>query len=97
MRYSHRTAVPYRRKKRKKDGENFRRARKGVLNLLRNSKDRAAAVQRFCTFHQIPFVATDRSVLNLPGIGKSMTFVTIGMTKEGKRILEFDHDPTRQP
>ena len=36
------------------------------------------------------------SVLNLPGIGKSMTFVTIGMTKEGKRILEFDHDPTRQ-
>ena len=77
-------------------GKTFRRARKGVLNLLRNSKDRAAAVQRFCTFHQIPFVATDRSVLNLPGIGKSMTFVTIGMTKEGKRILEFDHDPTRQ-
>lgn len=69
---------------------------KEFLNLLRNSKDRAAAVQRFCTFHQIPFVATDRSVLNLPGIGKSMTFVTIGMTKEGKRILEFDHDPTRQ-
>ena len=69
---------------------------KEFLNLLRNSKDRAAAVQRFCTFHQIPFVATDRNVLNLPGIGKSMTFVTIGMTKEGKRILEFDHDPTRQ-
>lgn len=77
-------------------GKTLRRARKGVLNLLRNSKDRAAAVQRFCTFHQIPFVATDRNVLNLPGIGKSMTFVTIGMTKEGKRILEFDHDPTRQ-
>ena len=69
---------------------------KEFLNLLRNSKDRAAAVQRFCPFHQIPFVATDRNVLNLPGIGKSMTFVTIGMTKEGKRILEFDHDPTRQ-
>lgn len=62
-------------------GKTLRRARKGVLNLLRNSKDRAAAVQRFCTFHQIPFVATDRNVLNLPGIGKSMTFVTIGMTK----------------
>ena len=69
---------------------------KEFLNLLRNSKDREEAEQRFCTFHQIPFVATDRSVLNLPGIGKSMTFVTIGMTKEGKRILEFDHDPTRQ-
>ena len=69
---------------------------KEFLNLLRNSKDRAAAIQRFCTSHQIPFVATDRSVLNLPGIGKSMTFVTIGMTKDGKRMLEFDHDPTRQ-
>ena len=76
-------------------GKTFRTEQeKEFLNLLRNSKDRAAAVQRFCTFHQIPFVATDRSVLNLPGIGKSMTFVTIGMTKEGKRILEFDHDPT---
>lgn len=69
---------------------------KEFLNLLRNSKERAAAIQSFCTSHQIPFVATDRSVLNLPGIGKSMTFVTIGMTKDGKRILEFDHDPTRQ-
>lgn len=69
---------------------------KEFLNLLRNSKDRAAAVQGFCASHQIPFVGTDRSVLNLPGIGKSMTFVTIGITKEGKRILEFDHDPTRE-
>lgn len=69
---------------------------KEFLNLLRNSKDRAAAVQGFCVSHQIPFVGTDRSVLNLPGIGKSMTFVTIGITKEGKRILEFDHDPTRE-
>lgn len=69
---------------------------KEFLNLLRNSKDRAAAVQGFCASYQIPFVGTDRSVLNLPGIGKSMTFVTIGITKEGKRILEFDHDPTRE-
>ncbi len=66
------------------------------LQLLRTSKDRAAAVQSFCDAHHIPFVATDRSVLNLPGIGKSMTFATIGMTREGKRILEFDHDSTRK-
>lgn len=66
------------------------------LDLLRNRKDRATAVQEFCNAHQIPFVATDRSVLNLPGIGKSMTFATIGMTKDGKRILEFDHDSTRK-
>lgn len=69
---------------------------KEFLQLLRTSKDRATAVQNFCDEHQVPFVATDRSVLNLPGIGKSMTFATIGMTKEGKRVLEFDHDSTRK-
>ncbi|MBN2428537.1 MAG: KamA family protein, partial [Deltaproteobacteria bacterium] len=37
----------------------------------------------------------DRNVLNLPGVGKSMTFRVIGITRYGRRILEFDHDPTR--
>jgi lysine 2,3-aminomutase len=43
----------------------------------------------------LPFLATDRNVLNLPGVGKSMTFRTIGITRYGRRILEFDHDETR--
>ncbi len=43
----------------------------------------------------IPFLATDRNVLNLPGVGKSMTFRVIGITRYGRRILEFDHDATR--
>ncbi len=43
----------------------------------------------------LPFLATDRSVLNLPGVGKSLTFRVIGITRYGRRILEFDHDPTR--
>ena len=43
----------------------------------------------------LPFLSTDRSILNLPGVGKSMTFRTIGITRYGRRILEFDHDPTR--
>ncbi len=43
----------------------------------------------------VPFLATDRSVLNLPAVGKSLTFRTIGITRYGRRILEFDHDPTR--
>ena len=42
------------------------------------------------------FLATDRNVLNLPGVGKSLTFRTIGITKDGRRILEFDHDVTRK-
>ena len=43
----------------------------------------------------IPFLATDRNVLNLPGVGKSLTFRVIGITRYGRRILEFDHDRTR--
>jgi len=45
---------------------------------------------------KIPFLATDRNVLNLPGVGKSLTFRTIGITRDGRRILEFDHDATRE-
>ncbi len=43
----------------------------------------------------IPFLATDRNVLNLPGVGKSMTYRVIGITNDGRRIIEFDHDHTR--
>lgn len=43
----------------------------------------------------LPFLATDRNVINLPGIGKSQTFRTIGMTDDGRRILLFDHDTNR--
>lgn len=43
-----------------------------------------------------PFLGTDRNVLNLPGIGKSLTFRTIGITRYGRRILEFDHDHSRK-
>jgi lysine 2,3-aminomutase len=46
-------------------------------------------------FSGLPFLATDRNVLNLPGVGKSMTFRVIGITRYGRRILEFDHDETR--
>lgn len=44
----------------------------------------------------LPFLATDRNVLNLPGVGKSMTFRVIGITRYGRRILQFDHDQTRR-
>jgi len=46
--------------------------------------------------HQLPFLATDRNVLNMPGVGKSMRFNTIGITNDGRRILEFDHDYKRR-
>jgi lysine 2,3-aminomutase len=43
----------------------------------------------------LPFLATDRSVMNLPGVGKSLTFRVIGITPNGRRVLAFDHDHTR--
>ncbi len=42
-----------------------------------------------------PFLAADRNVLNLPGVGKSLTYRVIGITRYGRRILLFDHDQTR--
>lgn len=45
---------------------------------------------------ELPFLATDRNVLNLPGVGKSLTFRVVGITRYGRRVLEFDHDATRR-
>ncbi|UVV60480.1 KamA family protein [Bacteroides thetaiotaomicron] len=57
--------------------------------------DTAKQIRRFMRKHHLPFLATDRSVLNLPAIGKSMTFQLVGLTEEGKRILRFEHDDAR--
>ena len=58
-------------------------------------EDVARQIRRFMRKHHLPFLATDRSVLNLPAIGTSMTFQLVGLTEEGKRILRFEHDSTR--
>ena len=64
--------------------------------LLADGHDTAAKLRRFMRKYRLPFLATDRSVLNLPAIGKSMTFRLVGLTPEGRRILRFDHDRTRR-
>lgn len=56
----------------------------------------ALAVRQFYREQGLPFLATDRNVLNLPGIGKSMTFELVGVDAKGRRILRFDHDRTRR-
>lgn len=63
--------------------------------LLSIGGDTGERIRRFMKKHQLPFLATDRSVLNLPAIGKSMTFTTVGITQDGRRILKFKHDSTR--
>ena len=62
---------------------------------IETQEDVAKQLRRFMRKHRLPFLATDRSVLNLPAIGKSMTFQLVGLTEEGKRILCFEHDGTR--
>lgn len=59
-------------------------------------EDIASRIRRFMRKHHLPFLATDRNVLNLPAIGKSMTFQLVGITEDGKRILRFEHDGTRR-
>ena len=71
---------------------------KFFLNLRQLPLDAENIVDRISqlrTDADIPFLSTDRNVLNLPGVGKSLTFRTIGITNDGRRILEFDHDMTR--
>lgn len=67
-----------------------------LSTVLQTANDPAACIRRFMKSHRLPFMATDRNVLNLPAIGKSMTFDTVGITADGKRILRFEHDSTRR-
>jgi lysine 2,3-aminomutase len=66
------------------------------IRILYNNIPYIKEVNNFLQKNKRMFIATDRSVLNLPGIGKSMTFNLAGITPEGKRILCFDHDTTRK-
>jgi lysine 2,3-aminomutase len=61
-------------------------------NHARKMSDHIADLKK-CA--DIPFLASDRIVMNLPGVGKSLTFRVIGIVGDGRRILEFDHDVAR--
>lgn len=69
---------------------------KELYRLIRYERPLGKKLSGFLKENRLLFAATDRSVLNLPAIGKSMTFRTIGLTAEGKRILKFDHDTGRR-
>ncbi len=66
-----------------------------LATSLMSAPDPGAALRRYLRTHKQSVVATDRNVLNLPAIGKSMTFQLIGFTPDGRRILQFDHDHNR--
>ncbi|MDR1919379.1 MAG: KamA family protein [Tannerellaceae bacterium] len=64
--------------------------------IIQDKKPLGKHLMRFLDENKLLFAGTDRNVLNLPAIGKSMTFVTVGITAEGKRILKFEHDAGRR-
>lgn len=67
-----------------------------LQQIVQNERPLGEKLTSFLKVNHLLFAATDRSVLNLPAIGKSLTFTTIGLTVEGKRILKFDHDAGRR-
>lgn len=66
-----------------------------IKELANNPEKIVEKLQSIRTRAEIPFLATDRNVINLPAVGKSLTFRTIGITRWGRRILEFDYDHNR--
>ena len=68
---------------------------KELYRLIRYERPLGKKLVNFIRENHLLFAATDRNVLNLPAIGKSMTFKTVGMTADGKRILKFEHDAGR--
>lgn len=66
-----------------------------LATSLISAADPGSALRRYLHTQKRSVVATDRNVLNLPAIGKSMTFQLIGFTPDGRRILQFDHDSNR--
>ena len=64
-------------------------------SLMLNPEEMYERINYLRNKNELPFLATDRNILNLPGVGKSLTFRTVGITRYGRRILEFEHDRTR--
>lgn len=67
-----------------------------IANIGLNAEKSKEILTNIMKKSGLPFLALDRNVLNLPGVGKSLTFRTIGITPGGKRVLLFDHDHTRR-
>lgn len=66
-----------------------------IKEFPENAENMTEFIDKLRNKLDIPFLATDRNVMNIPGVGKSLTFRVIGITRFGHRVLEFDHDATR--
>lgn len=66
-----------------------------VKDLPINAEKIQDKIADLCNEADLPFLATDRNVMNIPGVGKSLTYRVIGITRFGHRVLEFEHDVHR--
>jgi lysine 2,3-aminomutase len=64
--------------------------------IIQHKRPLGKHLMHFLEANKLLFAGTDRNVLNLPAIGKSMTFTTVGITAGGQRILKFEHDAGRR-
>ena len=69
---------------------------KKLSSLHENPAKSIECIRQIRKEENIPFLSTDRNMLNLPGVGKSMSFRVIGITNDGRRILLFKHDHNRK-
>ena len=67
-----------------------------LIEYLNNNCSQERSISQIEKKYDLPFLATDRNVMNLPGIGKSMTFNLVAIMPDGCRILAFTHDNTRR-
>jgi lysine 2,3-aminomutase len=72
------------------------RNEKKISKLAEDSHNLRSNVNKLREKYNLPFLATDTNVLNIPAVGKSLNFRVIGITKDGRRILQFDHDVNRR-
>jgi len=67
-----------------------------LVLLHKNPKNAINYIDKIRENNNLSFLATDRNMLNLPGVGKSMSFRVVGLTDNGRRILLFKHDHNRK-
>jgi lysine 2,3-aminomutase len=66
-----------------------------IRSFMKDAESMHDQLNEIRSAEEIPFLATDRNTINLPGVGKSNTYRTIGITDDGRRILSFRQDHSR--
>ena len=66
-----------------------------IRSFMKSAEEMVEQINTIREAGDLPFLSTDRNTINLPGVGKSNIFRTIGITGDGRRILAFRQDHSR--